>query len=70
MDGVEVYSKEFAAPEIAFCVGAPCKHDPEVADAAFLRDAAINLKRGGDQVQLLRRERVSRLRWNQSRPTC
>jgi hypothetical protein len=56
--GKVVVDKVFFAPPLDLCIEQPCTHDPEVADDAFLKDAAVHLGEGSQQVELLRKRRV------------
>ena len=58
-NGTIALDKMFLAPWLELCAEVPAKcesYDPLVADAAFLRNAAKNLKRGEDQLAQLRKE--------------
>lgn len=45
--GKVVVDKVFFAPPLDLCIDQPCKHDPEVADGAFLKYAAVHNLRCG-----------------------
>jgi hypothetical protein len=59
-DGTLDLDKVFLAPWLELCTAVPpakcAPYDPLIPNAAFLRNAAKNLKRGDDQIDRLRRE--------------
>jgi hypothetical protein len=56
-----IVDKTFYAPELELCVIKPdanCNPNPEVPDAAFLENAARNLKTGDEQVGKLQKDKL------------
>ncbi len=61
VNGREVIDKVFLAPALELCDNegrSPCTQNPEIADEAFLKNAARNLQQGAEQVRLLRKEKL------------